>query len=147
MLGWIKNHALLLCLSTISALVAATSFMFVMWRGAEADAKEAEELARVQGEIILAQTRISENEQHVDRTTAGAVQRVMEAPNAEDLVPPDLADAWLDGIDSLRNGETPTDERHEDVSGLDGGHAVKREPKVRHAHSNVVVPRSGVSKM
>lgn len=147
MFGWIKNNAIMVLVSALASMVAAASFLFVMWRGAEHDASEAKAMAREASQIIAAQTRISENETRVDRVTVDVIQRTLEAPHANELVPPELADAWLDGIDSLRNGQAGPDTRHDDVSRPDGDNAKPRKPDVGGNSSHVAKARVSFSEM
>lgn len=130
MFGWIKNNAIMVLVSALASMVAAASFLFVMWRGAEHDAQEAKAMAREANQIIAAQTRISENETRVDRVTVDVVQRALEAPNANELVPPDLADAWFGGVDSVRNSASAADKQSEDVQRPKSNDAGEDRPKV-----------------
>lgn len=147
MLSWIKTNLVSILISAVATLVVSASFLFVMWRGAENAGKEAREFMRVQGAIIEAHNRISENETRVDRVVVDVVQRAMEAPNANVLVPPDVADAWLDGIDSLRNGETTVDHRDEDLSGPASDHAGKGRTSNRRNSSDFTAAGSSISKV
>lgn len=130
MFTWLKNNAIMVLVSALASMVAAASFLFVMWRGAEHDAQEAKDLVREQTQIIHAQTLITENETQVDRVTVDVVQRALEAPHADELVPPELANAWFAGVNSVRDSAAAADRKPEDVQRPARDDAGKDRPKV-----------------
>lgn len=148
MLDWIKTNAILLMAGAITLLVSALSLTFVLWRGAEHDAQVYRDVAQLQGQVIQASNRISEHENQVSHTVERITTRVMESPNASTPIPPDIADAWLDGIDSLRHsGKTPVDGQSSDVPGPRSGDAGEGGANTRHSPDNVSKTGSSISKL
>lgn len=144
---WIKRHLVAILFSLVSALVAGMAMLFVMWRGAENEADAQRELAEGFREVIKAQTLISQNENRVDNAANNGVRVVLETPNANAIIPPDVADAWLDGVNSLRDDPSRADERNAELSGPASGDANKRRVDSRTAGGNVNRTGSGVPKM
>lgn len=147
MLDWIKDNVIVILATTVAALAVSAAFLFTMWRGAEHEADELRDLARMQSQVIEAQTRISEHEDHTNRITERVIERVMESPNANAPVPSDLADAWLDGIDSLRDDSGKPDERHEELSGPPSADARKGRSDARRIDRDLAKAGSSLSEL
>ena len=129
-LNWIRANFTTL-------LVAACAILFMQWRDAEDEADAAQRALANQVKITEAQGRISEHAQATDNTTRVIIERVMESPNANLLVPPDLADAWLDGIERLRNDNGYTAKPNDDVSGPSGNDAGEKRTDDGRVDSNI----------
>lgn len=143
MFTWIKTNAMMLMAWTIAALISTLAIMFVMWRGAEDKVDDYRLVVQAQTQVIEAQNHITEYENHIDQLLTRANRRVMESPNAQVLVPPDLADAWIDGINSLRDsGKSPPNRPNADVPRLRGSDAGKGRANNRGADRNL--PATGV---
>lgn len=92
----------------------------------------------------------AEVQQNIDRRDtiilrAGQAEQrtILESPNAQTLVPPDLAVPWAAGIDSVRDaGSKPADAEHE-LSGSNRGEAERNKPDIRG--SNELLDRPGKS--
>lgn len=93
-----------------AALVAVSMFLGVnLWLTRNA-LQSAMKTAREHPRIIQSQDRITEFENRLDRRLSELAQQIEESPNAQILIPPDVANIWADGIDRLRNEGANADE-------------------------------------
>lgn len=90
----------------VSGLIAVIAILTIMWRHAADEAQDYKDMAKLQGEIIATQTRITEHEQELDTRTQPIIQRIMEAPSASTPIPQDIAQPWADSIDSVRDARS-----------------------------------------
>lgn len=91
------------------ATVAATSWLYVDLTLTKKALEEAREVSEAQANIIESQSRITVREIRTNTIVREATQAIEEAPNAQVLVPNDVAVPWADGIDRLRNDAGITD--------------------------------------
>ena len=131
MFGWLKGFPFTHYIVMAAAAVAVWMYGdLTLTRQALANEQELrqqwQQAAEVQADVDRRDTIIIRASDEADRA-------IQEAPNADTLVPPDVASAWAAGIDSVRDaGAKPADEhvlRRPSVdapkrSGPDGGRAV-----------------------
>lgn len=110
---WIKTNAVMIMFSIMMAMTAGLAVLFNMWQGAQHTADTYKHVMEFQDHILTAQSNISQQAHQVDHVVERVTTRIMESPNANTLVPQDLADAYVAGLNSVRDaGAGPTNERH-----------------------------------
>lgn len=92
-----------------ATLVVISMFLGVnLWLTKNA-LQSAAKTAREHPRIIQSQDRIAEFENRLDVRLSELEQQIEESPNAQILIPADVANIWADGIDSLRDTGTDAD--------------------------------------
>lgn len=94
-------------------------------------------------QVAETQADIQERDTIIVRVSDEADRAIMEAPNAQTPVPPDVAAAWAAGIDSVRNAGTQSADEH-DVSRLAGGETKRRGPDTGRTDEVLKEPGSSV---
>lgn len=93
-----------------AALFAVCAFIGIdLWLTKNA-LQDALATAKEHPKIVESQDRIAELETRLDRILNEVTQTIEESPNAQVLVPADIATAWGDGIDRLRDAGSNANE-------------------------------------
>lgn len=117
MLSWLKGFPI--GHYVIMAAIAAAAWVYgdlVLTKQALENERELREQWQHTAETL---EDIQQRDAIIVRVSDEADRAIQEAPNAETPIPPDVADAWAVGIDSVRNAGTKPANEHV-LSGLDG---------------------------
>jgi len=148
MFTWIKTNLMAIMGWTIAGLFSALMLMTMLWQNANHDAETYRKLSEDQAQVVRAANRITEREHNLDALLRRANARVMESPNAHVLVPPDLASAWIDGIDSVRHdGKSPTGQPPHDMPRSGSPDAGKERADDSRANHDITKSRDGISSL
>jgi len=104
MVGLSLKNILIVLLVTL--LILSTG-LYNLWQHDKRKLKAAQDTIAEQTRVILALEAVSVRERVVTRVVDRVVTQISESPNAEILVPSDIAAAWATGIDGLRD-DKPT---------------------------------------
>jgi hypothetical protein len=113
-LGWIAGGAVALVVGAFSWLAVDLAMTKSALNNANSELKQAEMIIESQERAIEAINIVEEYRTDMRRFTRMLNTRIMEAEGANQEVPPAVANAWADGIDSLR-AQTDDTGRVEDV--------------------------------
>jgi hypothetical protein len=95
---------------TTATLVVISMFLGVnLWLTKNA-LESAAKTAREHPRIIQSQDRITEFENRLDLRLNELEQQIEDSPNAQILIPADVATIWANGIDGLRDTGSDADE-------------------------------------
>lgn len=112
MFAWFKGlpfgHYIVMAVAVIGA------YFYVDYNNTKQQLRDQIQLTEQWQHAAEVQQNIDRRDTIIIRASREADRAIQEAPNADTLVPPDVASAWAAGIDSVRNaGAKPANTEHD----------------------------------
>lgn len=128
MLAYLKTWMFRGLTVAVVVLFFVAAFLYFALEDKQRSLDAANEIIKAQTLVLRIQDRVISFDREITNATNEVIETIEEAPNAETLVPPDVASAWHDAIVRLRdNDKSRAIERNAKLPAIDAGNTASRK--------------------